>query len=110
MTPLFRWMASTGQAWKLMVALVLATGWAVSLAGVVWAINEADWRHERMWGRCLILGGVVTLVWLGSVRCPECRARVVWYFIKHSSAMRWMSDVSSMRECPSCGFDGARQT
>lgn len=93
---------SSGQLWKLWLSLALVVlGWLsipLALGGYV----------DQDSGALLILAGVFVAVcatvWASiSIKCPACKARLLWRAISKESHKTWLVSLLSQSECPHCG-------
>lgn len=98
---------ATGQAWKLIVGVVLL------LAGtfVMWfglqRLSEPDGLLATFAGLGASLVAIATTPLL--VRCPTCRARWVWMAVSKQDHRRWVTWLLLLRTCPRCGYDPRAQ-
>src|SRR6266545_3627731 len=95
--------ALTGQATKLYggIACFLAIGAVVgvlmfftSLSDVLVIVTVAAVMAALALGTWLCL----------AIKCPNCRARVVWLAMRHHSAEHWFWWLMNLTRCPRCGF------
>jgi DNA-directed RNA polymerase subunit RPC12/RpoP len=91
---------STGQLWKLLLAISITVLVAVPLF-----VIGNYLRHMLV----VMAGSVVTFAafaWLvNSVKCPQCSAKVLWISASREPASDWTSgQVSAISRCPQCGY------
>jgi hypothetical protein len=100
------WLIKTGQYWKYLVSWVLVLLSALSFVLLVIDINRNDESSGRWAGMCII-AGAAAFTWLATtIRCRRCHHAVGWWYLTHSSAGDWLTDLRHRRECPVCGDNG----
>ena len=100
------WLLMTGQHWK------YRTFWALLLIGAipfVLFVVEMNTDEEFLaWYVATWMGAVsAAFGWLAaSISCRRCHRKVAWWFLTHSSAGSWITDLRYAQQCPVCGDDG----
>ena len=74
---------------------------------LVWSFLYADLTDLAVY---LILSMVAAVcavgVWLClAIRCPRCRARIVWVAVREHPIGGWLSWLLTLSICPVCNFD-----
>ena len=82
------WIVSTGQAWKLYVAIA-------GFAGSLLCFTVAFFSLGAGGGRFLGLTAVL--------RCPHCLAKLVWTMVVSRPHTSWLIDLAALDRCPACG-------
>jgi len=95
------WKVPTGLLWLPLFGLALLLGTAYGLVGRTLTQQV-----------CFIgLGFAVGLggyVWAGvSIRCPTCRAPLLWKAMSEKAPNEWLSWLTALTTCPVCGSDGS---
>lgn len=97
------WLARTGQRWKAVLAYLLLAAWGFQFARYVADINRSRDPDLRLFFVFLVLG-IAGLAWLAAaIRCPICRCRVGWYWMRHAPVSVWMTALHRSEHCPCCG-------
>ena len=97
------YLRSSGQLWKLWLGLTLAVlGW-ISIP-----LELAGYMGPGDAGSLLIVAGVSVavcgFVWASiSIRCPKCKARLLWRAVRKQSHKTWLVSLVTDSECPNCG-------
>ena len=100
------WLSKTGQYWKYIVfwSLLLLSGSFFVLFVV--QINNGG-NVNGWYAATFTLAGAAAFTWLAStIRCSKCRRHVAWWYLTHSSAGDWLTDLERRPHCPACGHDG----
>jgi len=94
----FTLLKATGQSWKFNTAIA-----TVIVGGVVyWASKRLD-NEYVFWTSCVIMfGGLI--FGCTSIRCPACRARLMWKAVSERDHREWGGWLLSLDRCPMCGF------
>jgi len=88
------WIVSTGQAWKLYVAIAGFAGSLLCFTVAFFSLGAA----------CGIFLAGATFVWLTAVlRCPHCLAKLVWTMVVSRPHTSWLIDLAALDRCPACG-------
>ena len=95
---------SNGQLWKVWLSITLAV-FALVCVLVVLGGDAGDNPGGSMLivviGLVLAVGG---FIWACiSVRCPACKARLLWMAVSKQSHKTWLISLITQNECPSCG-------
>ncbi len=97
------WIFASGQGWKLYVALAGFGGGLLCFSAAVLSLSGSS---MRVVGLCIIVGSLLcvsTFLWLITVlRCPHCRAKLVWTTAKSRPHSSWMIDLAGLDSCPMC--------
>ncbi len=97
------WLEATNQMWKLYMALL---GFGLALICFLGAGFSLLFAGASVFSALLVSGTVFgggTFAWLlHTLRCPSCRARLVWTMISSRSHMSWLVDLTNLAICPSC--------
>lgn len=93
----------TGQAWKLSLGNgILVIGGALIVGGEFLLKGPASMTS-------ILIGtlvGIAGFTWeCLSVRCPQCRVKVVWYTYTHRSHRDAITWARHQPTCPKCGYD-----
>lgn len=100
------WLTKTGQYWKYLVAWSLLLVSALALVLFVVRINNGE-GSSGWYAATFTLAGAAAVTWLATtIRCGKCHHRVAWWYLTHSSAGDWLTELRHRRECPVCGDDG----
>ncbi len=100
MIPRRSFLESTGQQWKLNVALgTLAWG---AVAGAVQFFGPRELAVPAS-GAVLALG-TIGLVLLVRIRCPRCRKSLGFWAMRTQSFGKWQDALHTTEACPSCGY------
>ena len=92
------------QRWKLWLA-------AAAAAGVAAAYFVPEEAAAVLSLRPLMFRSVATAIGLSamfvastSVRCPNCRLKLVWHAMSTNSANDWLRWLLNAKSCPVCGY------
>lgn len=96
----------TGQLWKLVVgALVLPLPTAVWGWWYLRSIRSDQPTSETVAGLgVLVVGALIIVSLLASVRCPKCRGRLVKRVMQAPEGADAITSFLKLRSCPSCGY------
>ena len=96
----------TGQLWKLVVAvLVLPLPTAVWGWGCLRSIRADQPTSEAVACLAVLVAGALIIVsLLASVRCPQCRVRLVKRILWAPEGAGAITSFLRQRSCPSCGY------
>ena len=98
---------STGQMWKFY--LFFGSFPALGLASVFLALNGVTgvtpedanlFAFLVIFGLSLALSGFVLGVL--TVKCPKCKARLLWKAVKEQSSQNWFFWLMGLETCPMC--------
>src|SRR5712691_7571531 len=94
----------TGQATKFLAGIGLFITLGVLL---VWMFLYAELTDYFAF---MFLSTVVAAFMVGlwlcfAIRCPRCKARVVWIAIREHAIGKWLFWLLALRTCPRCNFD-----
>ena len=104
------WIISTGQAWKLYVALA-GFGGALALFTIAAFSLASGGSRTLALTACGALLAVATFVWLiAALRCPHCLAKLVWKMAISRPHSSWLIDLAGLDDCPICHRRLARVT
>lgn len=97
------YIGSSGQLWKLWIALGMLLIGFLALSG---AFLPSVRNHETM-PVVLIFGGlglaVASFLWACfGVRCKKCLVPLVWKAMKEQSHSNWLNYVLTNKDCPYC--------
>lgn len=100
------WLRRSGQYWKYLVFWALV--WISALAFVLFVVGiNTDGEALGRYAVTAIVAGAAAFGWLSaSIKCRRCNQSVAWWFLKHSNAGSWMTNLRYAQECPVCGDDG----
>lgn len=105
-----RWLANSGQLWKLFVAGVLGVvSLGFSCAPSEWFLAESV-VHET--ARDFIGIGLAALIpaWIAySVKCPSCGARSLGAVRRRAKFTRLAEEFLALESCPECGYPNKSQ-
>jgi hypothetical protein len=107
-SPRRSWLEATGQVLKLRL-LMLSTLWvfiAWALGRLADALQLPPYTAELIAATGLILFLGFLLYPVAAIKCPNCKGKVLAYFMSHSPFHRWLADLQSATHCPKCGDDG----
>ncbi len=96
------WLESTGQMWKLYLAL-LSCGLsliAFPFAAIALIAGYGLIMPYLVTGTVLSIVMVFWLMW--SLRCPTCHRSLAWNMITTRSHMTWLVDLVHLDTCPYC--------
>lgn len=93
----------SGQLWKvwLFVALEVLSGFWL-LRSVT--ADEID-HPQILIATAFVLGSFAWFTW--SVKCPNCRLKIIWSGVRRNNVSNWLSDIIEMERCPRCGWNGS---
>jgi uncharacterized membrane protein YcjF (UPF0283 family) len=96
----------TGQLWKLVVAaLVLPLPTAVWGWWCLRSIRSDQPTSEAVACLAVLVAGALIIVsLLASVRCPQCRVRLVKRILQAPEGVDAITSFLKQRSCPSCGY------
>ncbi len=96
------WIVATGQAWKLYVAVAGFTGSLGCFTLGLFSLAAGSGRSVA-WIVCGLFLGAATFVWfVVALRCPHCRAKLVWTMVATRPHSTWVIDLAALEECPVC--------
>ena len=53
-----------------------------------------------------VVAAFVVALWLClAIRCPRCKARIVWIAVHEHATGKWLSWLLTLTTCPRCNFD-----
>ena len=53
-----------------------------------------------------VLAAFVVALWLClAIRCPRCKAQIVWIAVHEHATEKWLLWLSALTVCPKCRFD-----
>jgi hypothetical protein len=96
----------TGQLWKLVVGVLV-----LPLPTAVWgwwcmrSLRSDQPTSEAVVDLAvLVVGALLIVSLLASVRCPKCRTRLVKSVLRAPEGADAISSFLRLRSCPSCGY------
>jgi hypothetical protein len=96
----------TGQLWKLVVGVLV-----LPLPTAVWgwwcmrSLRSDQPTSEAVVDLAvLVVGALLIVSLLASVRCPQCRTRLVKSVLRAPEGADAISSFLRLRSCPSCGY------
>jgi hypothetical protein len=96
------WIIESGQAWKLYVTLA---GFGLALACFTLAfftLGAGGGRFQALMV-CGFFLACATFVWLiTALRCPRCRAKLVWLMAASRPHSSWLIDLAGLDRCLAC--------
>jgi hypothetical protein len=99
------WLSATGQEAKLRIPLriIFCGVGVVVLSRVTKFFGMSGQAYEIL----ATVGALAILVPLffpiATIRCSECKTKVLAHFMRHSSFNRWLVDLETAKSCPKCG-------
>ncbi len=101
-----RWIARSGQGWKIRIfygLIVLTLALTVCFVVAVTRVVEIAEGHELGLALGLVASAAGSLGWLLlSIRCAKCGHRPVWRIVRSTDAGEWMIALLAMPDCPRC--------
>jgi hypothetical protein len=95
---------SAGQLWKVWLSIALAVFASVCVLVVVKGYVGDDPGRSMLVVVTARLLAVSGFIWACiSVRCPACKARLLWMAVSKQSHKTWLISLITQSECPSCG-------
>jgi hypothetical protein len=98
------WIRDTGQAWKVKVLWVFLplTILTVAPRHSILLMFDVPLRVVDLGGFVL---GVATFVWIAAaIRCPHCRQRIGYWYMKNTTPLEWFTAFLGLQRCPVCDF------
>lgn len=96
------WIVRTGQAWKLYVTLGGLGGALLCWTVALFVLGSGGGRFVA-WTVSGIALGLATFAWFAAVlRCPHCRAKLVWTMVASRPHSSWVVDLAALERCPAC--------
>jgi hypothetical protein len=96
----------TGQLWKLVVAVLV-----LPLPTAVWgwwcmrSLRSDQPTSEAVADLAvLVVGALIIVSLLASVRCPKCHTRLVKNVLRAPEGADAITSFMKLRSCPSCGY------
>jgi hypothetical protein len=98
------WLARTGQRWKLAIAIGLLLVDAMLLVQLWEATRDPSAAHGSFSAGMRFLGvGAALFLWCAfAIRCPKCRALVLWHRLRTEAHDAWLGALLALRACPRC--------
>jgi predicted membrane channel-forming protein YqfA (hemolysin III family) len=100
---------SAGQLWKVWLSIALAVvAWVCVLVVLGGYVGDDPGRSMLIvvTGLFLAVGG---FIWAcRTVRCPACKARLLWMAASKQSHKTWLISLITQSQCPSCGAAGQK--
>ena len=103
-----RWIAATGQTWKLLVLYVLTlVGMVMALGGLVPSVGHFVTRDRVLVFDFCGMYGPLWFGWIAlAVRCPKCTRRTGWWYVQNTGVTEWFTWCVSASRCPVGGYQG----
>ena len=99
------WLTRSGQYWKYRVFWGLLSIGVIAFLLLLLEINSGD-ESIGWYATTVMLSGAFAFVWLGNaITCRTCHTRVAWWYLTHSNAGDWLTDLGHSPRCPVCGDD-----
>ena len=96
------WIIATGQAWILYGAVAGFTASLGLLTAACFSLASSG-RFFMALAACGLFLGCATFVWFAAVlRCPSCRAKLVWTMASSRPHSSWIIDLAALDRCPAC--------
>jgi hypothetical protein len=98
---------STKQTGKFIAAVGLFVATGAALGWLLLYAELSDYVVVLI--PVLSIGALAVGLWLClAVRCPRCKARLVWIAAREYPIGGWLSWLLELTSCPRCGFDPLR--